>query len=133
MPASAAEKTRFRRKLQGSVTSMPETYIDDVFNEAEEGYPTVSYSRAIQVAYAYVLGVRDLLMAAASDTDYKANESEEKRSQAFTALDKMEKKYLAELEELLVLETLPPVMFGRGRNVPSHLTELPNGQWGDDA
>ncbi len=133
MAASAAEKTRFRRKLQGSLTSMPDTYIDDVFNEAEEGYPSDTYSRAIQVAYAYVLGVRDLLMAASSDVDYKANESEEKRSQTFAALDKLEKKYQAELDELIGLDSLPPVMFGRGRHVPSHITELPNGQWGDDA
>lgn len=133
MAASAAEKTRFRRKLQGSVSSMPDTYIDDVFNEAEEGYPTATYSRDIQVAYAYILGIRDLRMAAASDTDYKANDSEEKRSQVNSPLEKLEKSYQAELDELISIQQLPPVMFGRGRNVPRHITLLPDGQWSDDA
>lgn len=133
MAASAAEKTRFRRKLQGSEDSMPNTYIDDVFNEAEEGYPSDTYSRNVQRTYALILGIRDIRAAAAEDVDYKANDSEEKRSQAGSAWAKLEQAYQEELAELIAVESLPPVMFGRGRNVPSHITELPNGQWGDDA
>ena len=46
---------------------------------------------------------------------------------------KLEADYQKELDELIELETLPPVMFGRGRNVPAHITELPDGRWADDA
>lgn len=137
MPASTAEKQRFRRKLQGSPASMPDTYIDDVFNEAEEAYPTTSYTRLIQQTYAYILGIQDIRAAAADDTDYKANDSEEKRSQTNSPWEKLQATYQKKLDELITdLEdqtVLPPVMFGRGRRIPSHITELPNGQWGDDA
>lgn len=137
MAASAREQNRFRRKLQGTVTSMPDTYIDDVFDEAEEKYLLADYSRPIQVAYAYVLGIRDIRVAAAEETDYKQNDSEDKLSQKNSPWAKLEEAYQEELDKLLdeldEATTLPPVMFGRGRRVPSHITELPNGQWGDDA
>ena len=123
MAATDSERTRFRRKLDGSETSMPDPYIDDVVDEAAAAYS--GYSRAVILAYAYVLGFRDLKARAVKQTDYKQNDSEEKRSQMLAGLDKLEKTYQGDLDTLLEASSAP-VFFGQGKVVPSRIKEYPD-------
>lgn len=124
MAASTAEKTRFRRKLDGTETTMPDTYIDDVFDEAESDYS--GYTRKVIVAAAYVLCIKDMKARASKLTDYDQNDSSEKRSQLLKNLDNLLKDYEGELAVLLESETVSPAFFGVSKVKPSRLKEYPD-------
>ena len=124
MGATDAQKTRFRRKLDGDETSMPDPYIDDIFDEAAETY--AGFDDRVIVAYAYIIGIRDMKMRASRLTDYVQNATEDKRSQIKANLDKLEKDYQTELDNLIEATTAAPVFFGRPRVVPKRWKEYPD-------
>lgn len=124
MPATEAERTRLRRKLSGDVTSMPDAYIDDVFDEAEGTYST--YSRDVIVSSAYILVIDDMLASAAKNYDYKISESEDKKSQTFTMLEKLRAKYVTDQEGLIAKETPSAVRWGSMKKIPTRRQEYPD-------
>jgi hypothetical protein len=131
MPATTQERKRFRRKLNGTVDSMPDDYIDEVMDEALERYPETEYERIVAATYSYILGIRDLRGASAGMTDYDQNDTADKRSQLPAHLEKLEKSYLADLDDLLGSDAadgaveLPPVMWGGTNRVPPPDQEFP--------
>lgn len=124
MAATTAEKTRFRRKLDGTEVTMPDAYIDDVFNEAEESY--TGYARPVIVTAAYVLCIKDMKTRAARLTDYDQNDSSEKRSQLLKNLDNLLKDYEGELAQLVEMGSSSPAFFGVPNVKPSRLKEYPD-------
>jgi hypothetical protein len=124
MPATDAERTRLRRKLGGDETSMPDAYIDDVFDESEGIYST--YSRDVVVNNAYILVIDDMLARAAKNYDYKISESEDKKSQVFIMLEKLRAKYVADRDSLIGKETPSAVRWGSMKKIPSRQQEYPD-------
>lgn len=124
MPASTDEKNFFRRKLDGSETSMPNDYIDDLFDEIESMYS--GYSRDVIKQAALISGIDDLIIKATKLTDYTQNQSSEKRSQVIAALERVRARYQAKLDELLAKETGPAVRWGGMVKVPSRRREYPD-------
>lgn len=124
MTATATEKTRFRRKLDGDATSMPDAYIDAVFDEAEETY--AGYERAVIFKQALVLGVDDLLMKSAKTVDYDQNQSSEKRSQIHKALLNLRKILIGDREdEIVASKNQVGVRFGKMKRVPTRQKGYP--------
>jgi hypothetical protein len=124
MPATDAERTRLRRKLGGDDTSMPDAYIDDVFDEAEGLYST--YARDVVVNSAYILVIDDMLAKAAKNYDYSISESSDKKSQVFTMLEKLRAKYVADRDGLIGKATPSAVRWGGMHKIPSRHKEYPD-------
>lgn len=124
MSATTTEKTRFRRKLDGNATSLPDDYIDAVFDEAEEDY--AGYDRAVIVKHALVLGVDDLIVKASKLTDYDQNQSSEKRSQIVKALRELRKSFVADREQAIIdTEQQTGVRFGKMKRKPTRQKGYP--------
>lgn len=118
------EYGRFRRSLSGSETSMPDEYIDTVFADAESDYD--GSVRKVIVLAAILQGARELRAAAVRYTDYTQNQTKESLSQIFKHLDSLVTDFKQQLEEASAKDTLPSVMWGRGKNVPTRIREYPD-------
>lgn len=124
MPATTDEQSYFRRKLDGTETSMPDEYIDELFDEVEAVYS--GYSRTVIVQAALISGMDDLIIKATKLTDYTQNQSSEKRSQVIAALERVRARYVAKLDELVKKEQGPAVRWGGMVKVPRRRREYPD-------
>ncbi|MEL7232861.1 MAG: hypothetical protein AAGK74_00115 [Chloroflexota bacterium] len=84
MTATSDERTFFRTRLNGSVTSMPDAYIDAIFDEMEVRY--AGYSRQAMKYAALIQGIDDLILANVTNVDYDEGDASEKLSQIVKAL-----------------------------------------------
>ena len=124
MPASDSEKARFRRKLGGDITSMPDEYIDDVFDEVEADY--AGSSRAVIVAATYVEGLNDLIVQASKDVDYTEGDASQKNSQKRKGLESARDEYKSKLADLIEAEKGPAIRWGSTRKAPPRSVEYPD-------
>jgi prophage DNA circulation protein len=123
MSVTAAEYAEFRRKLGGSETSMPDAYIDALFEQAESDYD--GQDRRIIRAAAWLAASEELLANAASDVDYTANASSEKLSQRFNQLEKMVKRFESALAAAQQ-KYGSSVTWGIIRKIPTRNKEYPD-------
>lgn len=122
MPASASERTLARQEFDGTEASMSDAYLDAVFDEATTDYPNANRVIVRKASY-YTIAVH-LRNRASRDVDYKKNESDEKLSQRFVALDKMVAQYKKQLDEALL--DSPAIAFAVTKRVPSRTKQFPN-------
>ena len=97
MTSTESERT-FIRALFGTDTStMTDTYIDLIFDEAEEEY--AAYGRSV-IKYAAIVQHYDTLItqAAAVEVDYESGDSSEKRSQVIKTLESARDKYQKKID-----------------------------------
>jgi hypothetical protein len=120
MPATATERTRFRRKL--AAPDFDEDEVNDIFDEMASTY--ADYSRDVVFAAALVEGVDNLLLEASKRTNYSAGASSESHSDVFRALYKMREKFEAKLTDTIESESVA-VRFGSLKKHPSRKRELP--------
>lgn len=123
--ASEAERARFRRRLSGTEASMPDDYIDTIFSDMESDWPTSD--RKVIIAASILEGARELMAAATRYTDYTQNQTKESLRQVFLNLEKLVEQLEKEFVAVNVQNTLPAVMWGRGKNTPTRLREYPDG------
>lgn len=88
---------RFRRDVgldPDDTTTLPDTDIDDLIEEAGE-----LYTGAAATAYGRVLYLRGKLAGASSEVDYRQNESQESASQRYGNLEKLLAFWEARVDE----------------------------------
>lgn len=122
MSSTERQKTRFRLRLGGDDTSMPDDYIDGLFDDALILYP--DGSDMLLFTAALLEGARDLQAAAMSEVDYTANTASEKLSQRYTNLSALVAKLEAELDGLVNPVGVAVGMAGL-RKIPPTLRRYP--------
>lgn len=123
MSVTEAEYAEFRRKLGGDETSMPDAYIDTIFEQAEGDYPGAD-RRVIRAAAVYE-GALNLQAEAAIEVDYNANASGERLSQRFDHLQKIVDAYKKMLDTELK-DRGSAVAWGVVRKIPTRNKEYPD-------
>lgn len=118
MPASSVEKSRLRARLNGDVTSMPDSYLDDdVFADVEDQY--AGYSRRVVFTAALLRVTSDLMMRAVTAVDYDEGDASEKRSQIMKHLQAMSAQFQKELSTLIADEA-PFALWGGFAPTPEY-------------
>lgn len=130
MPAQdASERNRLRRQAGETETSLPDSDVDTLFDDAELEYE--GYTRGVQFKGAVVLHLERLLIQSARGVDYEQGEASEKLSQRFKQIEKMLERAQKKLDRALASEGTASdaglaVGFGRLRKVPPTQREYPD-------
>lgn len=122
--ATETQRTRLRRDIGATVTSLSDDDADDIYTEAGEEYTDADSIKA----YTRVLAIQGLLASSAKLADYTQNQSAEKQSQVFDHLMKL----LALWEKKLSMATAAAspngaARFGGMRRKPKKIKEFPGG------
>jgi len=123
-----SEINRLRRQLELDSTDLPDVAIADMYDEAEEQYPSSTYSRNVWFAAVRLQAAREQMAKAAKRTTYKQGQSSDNQSDLIKNWEKMIKIYSAQLGEVLDDEnpTLPAVRWGVPKKTPTREQEWPN-------
>lgn len=124
MSATSDEKTTFRYEFDGDETTMPDAWIDALFNTAESDY--AGEDRRVQVQAAYLNASRQLRNRAAKQVDYQQNNAQEKLGQLRAHWDSVVKDYERQLALTLADTKGAPLRIGRGKAVPTRRKEYPD-------
>lgn len=125
--ATLVEQQRLRLDLglqPDDLLTLPDEWIDDIFDEAGETYTdTASIKAATRI-----IAIDRLLIQAASDVDYTQNNTTEKSSQRHAMLTKEREKWQMRLDEAIDAGRSSAARFGRTKRKPARIYEYP-GEW----
>lgn len=98
MPATDTEKALFRIEFGGTVDTLPDAYIDGLFNTAEAIYGTEDRSKVQAAAYLY--HATSERAKSLESVDYTANTASEKMSVVWERWNALVLKYQSDLDLL---------------------------------
>lgn len=125
---TAGEISRLRRQLGLTETQLPDAEINEMYTEAGTLYPEGAYSRNVWFAFVRLQAAKDLMAEAAQRVTYAQGQSRENLSDLLGNLEKLVALYQRDLASVLADEnpSVPGVMWGRMRTVPSVIMESPD-------